>query len=220
MKILAIETSSTACSLALLIDDTITTHHEIAPLQQAQIILPSINALLKSSDVSLPQLDAIAFGCGPGSFTGIRIAVSVAQGLGFGATLPLIPVSSLAALAQAAFDDLGWRKLLVAVDARINEVYWGMFEVQEGFVQLKNKECVSPPDKIQLPDSSDWYGVGNGWEIYRELIAFHPVEIDAKRLPMASAVARLAKSKYEKGEYVSPAQAQPVYLRDRVACRR
>lgn len=217
MNILAIDTSSTACSLALLMNENIVIHHEIAPLQQARIILPSINALLKSCDVTLKQLSAIAFGQGPGSFTGIRIATSVAQGLALGAKLPVIPVSSLAALAQAAFDDLGWKKLLVATDARINEIYWGMFSVENGFVQLTNIEKICHPDKADLPNTPDWYGVGNGWEIYKNQLAFNPIAIDTTRIPMASAVSRLAKIKFEKGEYLSPSKAQPIYLRNKVA---
>ena len=127
MKLLAFDTSSTTCSVALLLNDEIIEKNQTALMQQAQLIFPMIDTLLKSKNLKINQLDGIAFGCGPGSFTGVRIATSVAQGLAYAAKLPLIPVSSLAALAQAAYEDLRWEKLVVAVDARIQEIYWGAF---------------------------------------------------------------------------------------------
>jgi tRNA threonylcarbamoyladenosine biosynthesis protein TsaB len=220
MKLLAIDTSSSACSVALLLNDKLIAHHEMAPMQQTQKILPMIDQILKSENVKLNQLDALAFGCGPGSFTGVRLATSVMQGIGFANDLPLIPISSLAALAQAAYQDLGWRKLLVAADARIQEVYSGAYIVnQHDLVELQGKEVVCPPHELVLPTKKDWYGVGDGWKVYRESINYEPVEIDSSRLPLASGVAVLAKQYYQANQWVSPENAHPTYLRDQVAIK-
>lgn len=216
MKILAIETSSTACSVALLIDDQLSELHEIMPMQQAQHILPMLKKLLLANNIALNQLDAIAFGCGPGSFTGIRIAASVAQGLGYACKLPIISISSLAALAEAAYRDLQWERLIVAIDARIQEVYWGHYVANsDGLITLIGHESVSRPEDVMVSGSP--YGVGNAWEIYANQIPYKPLEVDSSRLPTASAIARLAKEKYLKNEFLDPAMALPSYLRDNVA---
>jgi tRNA threonylcarbamoyladenosine biosynthesis protein TsaB len=218
MKIVAIDTSSIACSVAILLDGDIKSIDRKLPLQQAQSILPMIDELLTQYKVDLKQLDALAFGCGPGSFTGVRIATSVIQGLGFALNLPIIPISSLAALAQATYQNLGWKKLLVGVDARIQEVYWGEYMVNaEGMMILVNKERVVKPSELVFPDSNDWYGVGDAWEMYRNQINYHPLAIDSTRLPMASGILQLACVKYLRQEWVSAADALPVYLRDNVA---
>jgi len=217
MKLLAFDTSSAACSIALSIDGEITSHHEIAPMQQAKLLLPLLSTVLKTKNIAVSDLDAIAFGCGPGSFTGVRIAVSVAQGLGYAAEKPLIAVSSLAAIAQAAYQDLGWTQFVVAVDARIHEVYWGAYEVQQNqLVKLIGKEQVSRPEEVTLP-SSTWCGVGNAWEVYRSLIPAQPVSVRTDCLPHAAAILPLAEEKFRLGEVISAADAIPVYLRDDVA---
>jgi tRNA threonylcarbamoyladenosine biosynthesis protein TsaB len=221
MNLLAIDTSSSACSVGLLLNNEIKIIHEIAPLQQAQKILPMIERILGEANISLNQLDGLAFGCGPGSFTGVRIATSVMQGIGYAMNLPLIPVSSLAALAQAAYHDLGWKKLLTAIDARIQEVYWGAYEVNaEGLVELINKEVVCPPEGICLPNNQKWYGIGNAWEIYSGQISVKPVALDVSRLPTALGVLQLAKARYEKKDWVDAENALPSYLRNEVALKK
>jgi tRNA threonylcarbamoyladenosine biosynthesis protein TsaB len=220
MKILAIETSTNACSVALMIDDAIQSSHLVAPMQQAKLILPMIEERLQYANISLNQLDALAFGCGPGSFTGVRIATSVMQGLAYASGVPLISVSSLAAVAQAAYTDLGWKKLLVALDARISEVYVGAYQINKvGIAELIGVEAVSAPDQITIPEGSNWYGVGNGWEVYQERLSYKPLAQDTTRLPMASAVLLLAKDKFEKNDFVTPGAALPVYLRNNVAIK-
>lgn len=217
MKLLAFDTSSTACSVALSIDGKITLSHEIAPMQQAKMILPLIDQLLKTENIEMNQLDAIAFGCGPGSFTGVRIAVSVAQGLAYAVQKPLISISSLAATAQAAYQDLGWTQLLVALDARMNETYWASYEVQEnGLVKLIGKEQISRPEEIMLPDST-WSGIGSAWSAYPSRIHAKPALIDSSRVPVASAMLLLAEAQFQSGETVSPTEAIPVYLRNEIA---
>lgn len=221
MKILAIDTSSIACSVALLLDDHIDFTHTIAPMQQAQQILTILDDLLAKNKINFNQLDALAFGCGPGSFTGLRIAASVIQGLAFASQLPVIKISSLAALAQATYDDLGWKNLLVAVDARVQEIYWAKYAANsQGLVELIEDEIVCHPENITVPAENNWFGVGNGWEIYHDLLIkrlrVEPQAIDASRLPMANAMLKLAKLKFEKGEWVHAEEALPVYLRDNV----
>lgn len=217
MKLLAIDTSSTACSVALLLDDDIKEEHQIAPMQQAKKILPMIKQLLLENNISLNQLDALAFGCGPGSFTGIRIATSVSQGLSFAAQLPVIPVSSLAALAQTVFMQKKWEKLLVAVDARMNEIYCGCYQVNDqGMVSLIGEEKICSPRDFPYPSGNDtWYGVGNGWEEYRLQLPIIPADIETSLVPKASAIALLAKG----SAALPPGHAYPVYLRDQVAVK-
>ena len=216
MKLLAIDTSGEACSVALLLDEQISSRHVLAPMQQAKSILPMVQELLNSKNCKVDQLDAIAFGCGPGSFTGVRIGVSVAQGLAFAAQLPMISISSLAANAQGAYEELGWKNILVAIDARMKEVYWAAYQVlDDGLVHLVGKESVSPPE--ELTQEGNWYGIGNAWSEYPNLIPFKPVDLDTKRLPLATAILSLAKPKYQNQEWVRASEAIPVYLRDHVA---
>jgi tRNA threonylcarbamoyladenosine biosynthesis protein TsaB len=216
MKILAIETSSNACSVALLQDDVIISAHEILPLQQARTILPMINRLLQSQNVPLNQLDAIAFGCGPGSFTGVRIATSVAQGLGFALKKPLIPISSLASLAQTAYTMHGWKCLLIAVDARMGEVYWGQYQIgNDNVVTLIGAEKVSKPHEILFPEEK-YGGAGNGWAV-DDFPRLEPY--DATLLPTAASVAVLAACQYKKQSWVTAFAAEPAYIRDQVATK-
>ena len=224
MLILAIETSTAACSVAVLDDDEITLSERIAPMLQAQLILPMIEEILDATDVHMNELHALAFGRGPGSFTGVRIAASVIQGMGYASKLPLLSVSSLAAAAQAAFHELEWRKILVAMDARINEVYWGAYTVNtHGLVELVGAEIVCPPHEIPIPPGKDWYAIGNGWKEYGptllERLSFVPLEIDSARLPDATGVALLAQGMYERQQFIPLAEALPVYIRDKVAVK-
>jgi len=217
MKILALDTSSPICSIALLYDQKIVSRDSAVTLKQAQVILSEINALLTSENIHLNQLDAIAFGCGPGSFTGARIAASITQGLAYALKIPVISISSLKAIAYATYLDLGWDKLLVGVDARMDEIYWGQYIIQHEVISLMHEECIDKPEKIQFPDKNDWFGVGNAWEVYLDRIPYQPFQIDPTRLPLAKAIAHLAKIELEAGRTLLPHQALPVYLRNNVA---
>ena len=230
LKILAFDTSSSACSVALQNGDKINYLNKIAPMQQARLILPMIQELLHSSALTLKQLDAIAYGCGPGSFTGMRIASSVAQGIGLATNVPIIRISSLAAIAQAAFLEQQWTKLLVALDARMQETYWAIYELgKHGRVELVEEEQACAPKKVTIPESIsrilrdsdgkklDWCGVGDGWEKYREALVmrlgFEPQAINASQLPTAIAILELAKGKLDQGDWITAADAVPAYLR-------
>jgi tRNA threonylcarbamoyladenosine biosynthesis protein TsaB len=186
--------------------------------------LPMISELLESADVRFDELHALAYGCGPGSFTGVRIAASVAQGLGFASNLPLIKISSLAAAAQSAFHELEWRKILVAMDARIQEVYWGAYQVNtHGLVELVGTEIVCAPGKVPIPPGDNWYAIGNGWQEHGRSLLEHlpyaPLEIDVARVPDATGIVLLAEQKYNREEWIPISEALPVYLRDNVAIK-
>jgi tRNA threonylcarbamoyladenosine biosynthesis protein TsaB len=221
MKILAFDTSSTACSLALQIDNEVKCLDQNAPMQQAKLILPLIQGLLAQSSLSLNELDAIAYGCGPGSFTGIRIANSVAQGIGFAAQKPIIQISSLAALAQTAYQEKKCSKVLAALDARMQQVYWGVYEFNQndGIMDCLGEEKLCYASEVSLPDKidQDWQGVGDAWANYTDnfiaRLGLRPREIHASLLPNAQAILALAKVKFEKSQWISSADALPSYLR-------
>ncbi|AKH19015.1 tRNA (adenosine(37)-N6)-threonylcarbamoyltransferase complex dimerization subunit type 1 TsaB [Sedimenticola thiotaurini] len=224
MKILAIETATEACSAALLIDEAVSLRYQVQPRMHSQLILPMMDELLAEAGLSLAQLDAIAFGRGPGAFTGVRIAAGVAQGAAFAADLPVVPVSTLAALAQRAFRELGWRRLLPAYDARMQEVYWGAYGVDEqGLVVSQVADEVSAPDRVTLPEGDGWQGVGAGWSSYRSLLeqrlAGAVEAVNGELLCSAQDVALLGAAGFAAGRAVAPEQALPVYLRDKVALR-
>ena len=219
MKILALDTATEACSAALLCDGSVYERHEIAPRRHAELILPMVDAVLAQAGLGLNDLDAIAFGRGPGAFTGVRIAAGVTQGLALGADLPVIPVSSLAALAQPA---LGKATIVLpAIDARMGEVYWTAYEPgQDGLVSALVEEQVTPPDALQVPSTAQIFGVGSGWGTYRErLERVLPGQVsgtDPERFPLAQDMLPLAVREYQHKRYVAADQALPVYLRDKV----
>lgn len=222
-RLLAIDTSSDACSVALVDDGRIVERCVDAPREHMLRLLPMVDELLVQERVALRELDAIAFGRGPGSFTGLRICLGVVQGLAFGAGLPVVPVSTLAALAQGAADDLqaaSGMQLLAAIDARMGEVYWAWFRVGAGgLVEAVGAERVSAPEAVTPAPARDapWHGVGSGW-CYRERLPLSGhVAIDGHRQPRAVGVARLALPLLQSGGAVAVEQALPVYLRDDVA---
>ncbi len=221
MKILALETATEACSAALNIDGEIRERFEIAPRGHSALILPMLESLLTEADISLRQLDALAFGRGPGAFTGVRIGVGVAQGVAFGADLPVLPVSTLAALAQAT--EAG--QVLAAIDARMDEVYWGQYRRDaQGLMRLQGEECVVTPDATPRVSGEGWLGAGSGWAAYGDgLRARHAGRLTGATpdaLPHAAAVSQLAVDAFATGEAVSAEQALPVYLRDKVTWKK
>ncbi|VAX04878.1 tRNA threonylcarbamoyladenosine biosynthesis protein TsaB [hydrothermal vent metagenome] len=221
MIILALETATEACSAALNIDGEIRERFEIAPREHSMLILPMLESLLTEADISLQQVDALAFGRGPGAFTGVRIGVGVAQGVAFGVDLPVLPISTLAALAQAT-DAV---QVLAAIDARMDEVYWGSYRRDKGgLMYLQGEECVAAPDATPTVSGEGWLGAGSGWNMYGDSLgARHAgqvsgVAVDA--LPRAAAVSRLAVAAFVAGEAVGAEQALPVYLRDTVTWKK
>ena len=221
MKILAIDTATEACSAALYIDGVCTQRYEVAPRRHAELILTMCEELLAEAGVGLKELDSLAFGRGPGAFTGLRIAAGVIQGMAWANELPVVPVSSLAALAYSAWREHGHSKVMAATDARINEVYWGCYECRDGEAMLLGEEQVCAPANAILPEGDGWFGIGSGWAAYEaelsQYTAAHCAEYEANAFSQAQDIAMLAASAYARGEAVSAEQALPVYVRDNVA---
>ncbi|WPL18085.1 t(6)A37 threonylcarbamoyladenosine biosynthesis protein [Thiorhodovibrio winogradskyi] len=229
MKILALETSGVFCSVALLRDGELLSQHEEAARRHGERLLPMMEQLLEQGSLGLGDLDAIAFGCGPGSFTGVRIAAAVAQGVAFGAGVPVVGISTLAALAHAGWRSQGHTRIIAAIDARIDELYWGFFNVQgRGLVSALQPECVSVAEKVTVPfepaERVPRLGVGNGWSLYRDLLiartGLEKASIDASLTCTAADIAELAVNVVTAGQAMPPELGLPVYLRDQVAIKR
>lgn len=219
MKLLAIDTSTEACSAALSIHGEVSSCYEFAPRRHAELILPMIDKLLSEAGLSLNQLDGLGFGCGPGAFTGVRIATGVIQGLAMSADLPVVPVSSLATLAQGVTDKADC--LFTAFDARMNEIYYAIYKVgQDGIVELYQQENVANPDKINININTDCYGIGSGWITYKEvlsgLLGEKLIGFDGECYPSAAETIILTEQAFKNNRGVSADQALPVYLRDKV----
>ena len=219
--LVAIETSTESCSAALLHDGAIIERSEVAPRRHAELILPMIESLLLEAGVSRRRLQAIAVGRGPGAFTGVRLAISVAQGLALGLDIPVLPVSSLAALAQDAPAGIE-APILAVIDARMGEIYAGAFARDaHGMAAPIGSESVGPASRLTVPNRKQWSVVGTGWDAYREAIAARlpapPVFADSIRYPQARSVAIVAAPQFAAGRGIAPEFALPVYLRDKVA---
>jgi len=222
MKLLAIETATEACSAALLIDQELAEQYQLAPQKHAELILPMVDGLLSEAGLKLRDLDAIAFGKGPGSFTGLRIAAGVVQGIAFGAELPVVPVSTLAALAHGAMDDPEAANVLAALDARMGEIYWGRYvRDQRELVRLQGTEQVTSPEQVIADQTIPWIGVGSGWTRYQPQIETQlgnsAQRVIPDRYPRAADIALLAVPAFAAGATVEPQAAKPEYLRNQVA---
>lgn len=225
MNLLALETTTEACSVALVHGDELLVRSELAPRRHTELALPMADALLAEAGLARTALDAIAVGRGPGAFTGVRIGVALAQGMALALDLPVVAVSSLAALAleaevdDAALDDAA---ILAVIDARMGEIYAGAYrhDAGGGLVELM-PECVLEPGRLQLPEALAWLVVGSGWATYADVLA--PMlgdrlrSAEGARYPQAARVAELAVREYQAGRAVAPELALPVYLRDKVA---
>lgn len=220
MKLLALDTAGTRCSVALLLDDRLQELDAPAERLQAEHVLPMVERLLAEAGLQLSSLDAIAFGRGPGAFTGLRVATSVAQGLAYGAGVPVVPVSDLAALAAATVRVHRAGRIMACLDARMHEVYWAAYESRpDGLVAL-SEEWLGPPAEVTAPSAGPWFGAGPGWGAYGEVLRGRVPELmgtDPALLPTAGDIARLGQEALQKGGSVPPERALPVYLRDKVA---
>jgi len=221
-RLLAIEAATPACSAALSVDGEVLERYALAPRQHAALMLPMIESLLLEAGLKVPQLDAIAFGRGPGSFTGVRIAASMVQGIAFAADLPVVPVSTLAALALGGMRESGIPRVMAVMDARKAEVYWGCYvNTGNDVMTLQGSECVCAPDAVPESGQDDWVGVGGGWSAYGEQLMQRLGERVVRLMPdlepRAADVARLAVHDFHQGVSVRPEEAVPVYLRNNVA---
>lgn len=220
MKILAIETATEACSAALAINNTEIERFEIAPRKHTELILPMIDELINEADIRIADLDAIAYGQGPGAFTGVRIAMGVVQGLAFAHDIPVIPVSSLAALAQHVSHEYDF--VASAIDARMQEIYWGLFKKnRNGVMEALSEEIVcAPADVVNIISDDFWFGVGSGWNTYsNELNSKFGNNLNGYNgnlFPSARDVLTLAKPVYLENKMIAVEEAAPVYLRNKV----
>lgn len=222
MNLLAVETSTEACSAALSINGVVTERFALTPKAHTQLILPMLDELMSEAGISLQQLDALAFSRGPGSFTGVRIATGVIQGIALGADLPVVPVSTLAAIAQDYFvANAACGVAFTAMDARMGEIFWGVYRRSaEGFAELLGEEAVTPAADIAFPEQLG-VGIGSGWGVYQTVLSgclgHRVLAIDATPMPRARAIAQLGANGYAQGLAVAVELAMPVYLRDKVA---
>lgn len=199
----------------------------LAPRGHTRLLMPMVRELLAECELTPSSLDAVAFACGPGSFTGLRIATGVAQGLAYGLDVPVIPISSLEAVAAQMIESGHIPEgggIAVAFDARMSEVYWGCFENVAGLPALIGAERVCLPGDVSLPTGlSSWYGAGSGWTLQQQMPAAVTSDItrfDATMVPHAGDVARLAERAWHHGQCVPAAAARPVYLRDEVTWKK
>lgn len=221
MNILALDTCTEMCSAAMLKDDELFQQVELTRRGHSDRVLGMIDNVLQQAKIGLKQVDLLAFGRGPGSFTGVRVGVGVAQGIAFARQLPVVPVSTLAAVAQRAIDEHGADKIAVALDARMGEIYAAHFQAHNGLAVICDQERVCKPEDFKPFDDSKWMAAGTGWSEYNEILtqtfAGHISSVDATLLPTAAAITWLAQELNSSGHAITPEQAVPVYLRDNVA---
>lgn len=222
-KILALDTATENCSVALKINDEIIARCENAPRDHTIKILPMVDEVLAEAGIKLNQLDALAFGRGPGSFTGVRIGIGIAQGLAFGSDLPMIGISTLAAMAQQAYRLHQADFVLSAIDARMNEIYLGGYRrLENGDWQNQIAEQVISPELLELHKNENWFIAGTGWQAYPNLKEkFSDCIVESQVLfPEAEDMLLLADFAFKRGELVSAENASPVYLRDTVTWKK
>ena len=221
MNLLALDTSTEFLSLALQLGDKIVTHHQHAGQAASQLVLPQIQALLDSANIKLSDLHGIAFGAGPGAFTGVRVACGVAQGLGFGANLPVVGVNTLLALAEASAQE----RVIACLDARMGEIYHAAFVKENGKWLAQSATTVCKPEAAPMLDGG-WIGVGSGWAVYGDilsniyaenLVKTLPNDLHYKVTPSAKAILQLAAPIFAAGEAKPASEAMPIYIRNRVA---
>ena len=224
MKLLAFETATEACSVALWIDGVVRERFEIAPRRHAELALPWAKQLLAEAGIARSQLDAIAVGRGPGAFTGVRLAIAVAQGIALALDLPVVPVSTLAALAASLpsqpLEGKGSVGILAAIDARMGEIYLGSFVRDHTALTALTDECVVKPDAAIVMDGH-WHGMGTGFAAAGNALQTHLqsqlVSVDSTALPHAADVDRLAAIAFFQGQAMAPESIEPAYLRNNVA---
>jgi len=238
LKLLAIDTSTEGCSVALLSGRELLHLDEVCPQQHSKRVLPMVQQLLDETGLTLQQLDGIVFGRGPGSFTGVRIGVGVTQGLAFGADIPVYGVSTLAAMAQAAYRLHGAKQVISAIDARMAEIYLGFFtldhfalndltqEHQSMMQEVGSEIAIKPTALTSGPLAGDCFGVGTGWQTYREpMLTWYSASgatqiCDEILYPSAQDMLTLAVPAFASGKFVAAELAEPVYVRDEVTWKK
>jgi universal bacterial protein YeaZ len=219
MRILALETSTEYCSVALWQDSAVVKRCELVGQKHSEVLMEMLDELLRAADTKLAQLDGIAFGMGPGSFTGVRIACGVTQGLALGANLPVIGVCTLEALAEAS----GKPRVIAALDARMGEIYHAAYEKHDDVWTTVSEPCLCKPEAAPSVPGDDWFGVGSGFAMHGAVLggryAGQLLGMDGSMVPQAAAIAALAATQFALGHGVDAAAALPLYLRDKVALK-
>jgi tRNA threonylcarbamoyladenosine biosynthesis protein TsaB len=219
VKILAVETSTEYCSVALWQDGAVRERSELVGQKHSELLIAMLDELLKHAGVNISQLDGIAFGKGPGSFTGVRIACGVAQGLALGSNLKVVGVCTLQALAKACGHD----KVIAALDARMGEIYLAVYEKQGDEWKVVIEPCLCKIEHAPALEGDGWFGAGSGFAVNEAALAAQYTGqlsgVDARLMPQASAVAQLAAIEFAQGNAVDAALALPLYLRDKVALK-
>ncbi|MEW5771240.1 MAG: tRNA (adenosine(37)-N6)-threonylcarbamoyltransferase complex dimerization subunit type 1 TsaB [Pseudomonadota bacterium] len=222
MRLIAFDTATEWCSAALWVDGALSYRAERAGQRHSDLLVPMVMELLDEAGLALRQLDGLAYGMGPGSFTGLRIACGVAQGLALGAGLPVLGVSTLEALAEEAHATKAADRVVACLDARMNEVYVGHYRRVEDAWHCEAGPVVCPPRALPLPGEAGYVGVGSGFAAYPDLraLAGHGLaRVDAEAFPHARGLARLAAPRFARGEGLAPEAAEPLYIRDKVALK-
>ncbi len=223
MKLLALETSGSAGSVVLAMGDDVRERPILSAREQTASVLPAVDALLNEAGVRLTDLDAIAFGRGPGSFTGLRVSAAIAQGLATAAGIGLLPVSSLAALAQCVWRQHQAGHVLTCVDARMGDVYWAGFRIRDHLAVLVDAERIGVPESVTAPDEPGWIAAGSGFSAYRDTLA--AVTAGATAVfevlePSARDLLPQARHDFAAGRIATPRAALPVYLREKEAWKK
>lgn len=219
MRILAVETSTEHCSVALWQDGALSGHSELVGQRHSEILMEMLDGVLREAGVKLVELDGIAFGAGPGSFTGVRIACGVAQGLALGADLPVAGICTLQALAQAS----GHTRVIAALDARMGEIYHAVYESHDGAWVTVREPSLCTAQQAPEVVGEGWFGAGSAFALHGDvLMACYTGQLagsDAQAVPQAAAVAQLAAPLFAAGQGMDAALAAPLYLRDKVALK-
>jgi tRNA threonylcarbamoyladenosine biosynthesis protein TsaB len=219
LKILAIETSTEHCSVALWQDGALSGRSELVGQRHSEVLMDMLDSVLREADMKLAQLDGIAFGAGPGSFTGVRIACGVAQGLALGANLPVAGICTLQALAQAS----GHTRVIAALDARMGEIYHAAYEAHGATWVTVHEPSLCTAQQAPEVMGEDWFGVGSAFALHGEVFAARYagrlLGSDVQAVPQAAAVAQLAARVFAAGRGMDAALAAPLYLRDKVALK-
>lgn len=219
MKLLALDTSTEYCSVAVWQDGTITQCCELVGQKHSERLIAMVAEVLGEAGCTLKQMQGIAFGKGPGSFTGVRIACGATQGLALGANLPVLGVCTLEALAQAS----GQHKVIAALDARMAELYFAAYEKQGEVWRAVVEPCLCKPEDAPALSGNDWVGMGSGFATHDTALQARYAEqlhrVDGSVVPQAAAIAQLGAAGFMRGEGVDAALALPLYLRDQVALK-
>lgn len=222
MKILAIDTSTEACSAALYLDGELIERYLVAPRKHIELLKPMVDEVMKAAEIDVSELTGLAFGAGPGSFAGLRVACAFIQGMGAGLEIPVVPVSTLKAMAQQVLDTHSDRTVLVMLDAKMKEVYWGVYRLEDKEVVTVLPEQVTNIDEIPnftgIVGLANIIGAGDGWNVVPNWVeALQPEFIEKNVYPRAGEIALLSIDDFENGMALDADQVSPIYLRNNIA---